>query len=74
MSIQPLQHTIKNLRIGFIVPHADLLADDPLLFIHALLGVIRNRNKRQQDSQIFLKLLHPFKIVAGDGGGGKRIG
>ena len=67
------QHPGVDLPVGVVLDHADLLTDDPLLLGNALIGEIRNRDKRQQDPQILLEMLGRVKVIGRHGVGGKGI-
>ena len=71
---QALHQAVKHLVVRIVLHHADLLADDPLLLVHALLGEIGNGDEGEQDAQVLLKFLCALEIVACDGVAGEGIG
>ena len=74
MLVQSGHQVGKYLPVRVILDHADLLADDAPLLVHTLLGKPGLGDKGEEDAQIFLKLLGGFKIVSGNGAGGKCVG
>ncbi len=50
---------------GHIIVHGDLLADDPLLFLHRLGGKVRVLHKVQQDLQRLVKAVAALEQIAG---------
>ena len=74
MLIQGAQQIDEHRPVGVVLDHADLLADDPPLLLHALPGEIGDRDEGEQGPQIFLEMLGGLKIVAGDGVAGEGVG
>ena len=74
MLVHGLQQQVVGLPAGLVLNHADLLSDDPLLLLHALLGEIGNGDKGQQGFQVFPELVGTLKVVPGDGSTGEGIG
>ena len=74
VGVEGLQHTVKDLVLGVVLHHADLLADDALLLGHALGGEPGHGDEGEEDLQVLLKLLRALEVVAGDVGGGEGVG
>ena len=74
MLIQSAQQVDEHLPVGVVLDHADLLADDPPLLLHALLGEIGDGDEGEQGPKILLKMFCGLKIVAGDGVAGEGVG
>ena len=74
MLIQGAQQIDEHRPVGVVLDHADLLADDPPLLLHALPGEIGDGDEGEQGPQIFLEMLGGLKIVAGDGVAGEGVG
>ena len=53
--------------------HADLLADDALLLVHALLGEVGDGDKVQQNTEIVIEVLRGLKIVGSHGVAGEGV-
>ena len=63
-----------NLPVGVVLDHADFLADDALLLVHALLGEVGDGDEGQQNLQIFVKVVRGVEVVPGHGVGGEGVG
>ena len=72
--IQPLHQVGEHLPVRVVLDHADLLADDPLLLVHALLGEVGDGDEGEEGLQVLLKLLGALEVVPGDGVAGKGVG
>ena len=71
---QALHQAVKHLVVRIVLHHADLLADDPLLLVHALLGKPGNGHEGEENFQVVAEFLRAFKIVAGEGRAGEGVG
>ena len=71
---QALHQAVKHLVVRIVLHHADLLADDPLLLVHALLGKPGNGHEGEENFQVVAEFLRAFKIVAGEGRAGESVG
>ena len=71
---QGLHQIHEQLPVGVVLDHADLLTDDALLLVHALLCEVGHGDEGEQNAQILLKILGGFKVIPGDGGAGKSVG
>ncbi len=72
--IQRPHHSGINPPVGIILNHPDFLRDNALLLFNALVRKIWDRDKGQQNFQIFLKLLRGVEVIPRHGVGGKRVG
>ena len=72
--IQGGHQVSKHLPVRVVLNHADLLADDTPLLVHALLGKPGLGDEGEENAQVFFKFLGGFKVVTGDGAGGKGVG
>ena len=72
--VEGLHQIHKDHPVRVVLDHADLLTDDPLLLVHALLGEIGNGDEGEQDAQVLLEFLCALEIVACDGVAGEGVG
>ena len=59
--------------VRLVLDHADLLGDDALLLVHALLGEVGLGDKGEEDAEALIELLGTLEVVAGDGVGGEGV-
>ena len=72
--IQTFHQVGVDLPVRCVLHHADLLADDALLLLHALVGEIGDGDELEQDLQVLIEVLGAVEIVGGDGVAGKGVG
>ncbi|MPM78071.1 hypothetical protein SDC9_125081 [bioreactor metagenome] len=72
--IQRPHHSGIDLPVRVVLNHPDFLRDNALLLFNALVRKIGDRDKGQQNFQVFLKLLRGVEIIPRHGVGGKRVG
>ena len=73
MFVQGFQEPMVCLPARAVFDHADLLPDDPLLFLHTLFGKVRHRNEAKQSPKIFPEAFGTLKMIACNGCAGERI-
>lgn len=71
---QALHQAVEHLVLRVVLHHADLLSDDALLLVHALLGEVGDGHKGQEDFQVIIELLRALEEIAGDGRAGEGVG
>ena len=72
--VEPLQHGEEHLVLRVVLDHADLLADDALLLVHALLGEVGDGDKGEENLQVLIEFLRALEVVARDGRAGEGVG
>ena len=71
--VQTAQQVRIDAPVGRVLGHADLLGDDAALFVDALLSKIGNRDKGEQDAQVFLKMLGAVEVIRRHGIAGEGV-
>ena len=74
VTVQGLHHLAIDLPLGIVLDHADLLGDDALLLLHALVGEVGDGHEGQQNPEIVVKMLGAVEIVGSDGVAGVGVG
>ena len=72
--VQRLHQPLVHLPFRIVLDHVDLLGNDALLLLHALLGEVGHGHEGQQNLQILVEFLRGVEVVAGDGVGRKGVG
>jgi len=72
-AVQAGKEPFVDLPVRRILDHADLLTDDATFLFHAFVRKVRNGDKREQDAQVFFKMLGAVKVIARHRVGGKGV-
>ena len=71
--IQALHQVGVDPPVGVVLRHADLLGDDALLLLHALIREVGHGHKAEQQAEVFIEVLRTLHVVGGDGVAGEGV-